>query len=116
MYLPIVMFFETSTDGWEHSTGEAVSSYYIIGEEYYLGYWKTRYHLKAMTYIAYAFGIFTAGCQMEKEDTDQIIAGKAFPEPFLQELSHVAWHPTDYIFADGESGAVEDSDGYVAHS
>ena len=68
MYLPIVMLFETSIDDWEHSTGEAVPGYYITGEEYYWDYWKTRYHLKAMTYIAYAFGIFTAGCQMGKED------------------------------------------------
>ena len=108
MYLPIVMFFETST-------GDAVSSYYIIGEEYYLGYWKTRYHLKAMTYIAYAFGIFTAAVRWKKKTLTSSLQVKPSPGPFLQELSHVAWYPTDYIFADGESGAVEDSDGYVAH-
>ena len=108
--LPIVQLFAASIDDWEQSTGEPIWSYFITNDQYSWGYWKARYHIKAMTYIAHTFGVHTFGCQLNRDDICQLLAGKTFPGPLLEDVSYVAWHPEDYIYTDGKSAALKDPD------
>ena len=108
--LPIVLLFAASIDDREQSTGEPIWRYFIINDQYSWGYWKARCHIKAMTYIAHAFGVHTFGCQLNRDDICQLLAGKTFPGPLLEGISHVAWYPEDYMYIDGESAALKDPD------
>ena len=104
----IVLIFQANIHDWEQSNDEPIWKYYIIRDEYSWGYWKTRFQLKAMFYIAHAFDIHVAGCQMTEQEIGNLVGGRAFPGPLLEGKSHVAWHPTEYIFTHEESAAVRD--------
>ncbi len=106
---PIAMVFRGKIDHWGHFSEESIWRYYPLSDQYYFwGYERTRLQLKAMVLIAWQFGIHVGGCQLPQKDIEDLVAGTVFPGPLLGHLSYVAWHPDDYIFANGESGKVAD--------
>ena len=108
--LPIVLLFEASVDGWEQNSGEPIWAYYVINDHYWWGYNVARYHIKAITYIAATMRVHTFGCQLNKDDIDQILTGNVFPGSLLAGVSHVAWYPDDYICTNEESAVAKDHD------
>lgn len=106
---PIEVLVRAKIEHWGHFSEDSIWRYYPLSDTYYnWGYEKTRLHLKAMTLIAWQFGVYIGGCQLPKEDIEAMIAGAVFPGPLLEPLHHVAWHPDDYIFAKEESCVVAD--------
>lgn len=106
---PIEVLIRVKIEHWGHFSEDSIWRYYPLSNTYYnWGYERTRLHLKAMTLIAWQLGIHIGGCQLPKKDMEAIIEGSVFPGPLFEPLHHVAWHPDDYIFANGESCAVAD--------
>lgn len=108
-YHPIAMVFRGKIDQWGHFSEESIWRYYTLSDQYYFwGYESTRLQLKTMVLIAWQLDIHIGGCQLPQKNIEDLVAGTIFPGPLLGHLSHVSWHPDDYIFANGESGLVTD--------
>lgn len=106
---PIAVVIRQEVDHWGHFSEDSIWRYYPLSDQYYLwGYERTRLQLKAMVLIAWQFRIHIGGCQLPKKDIEAMIAGSVFPGSLVEPLNHVAWHPDDYIFVEGESCAVAD--------
>lgn len=83
--------------------------YFISGDEWSWSYGRTRIQLKAMIWAAWQFKILIAGCLLPQDNINDLLAGKVFPGPLVDNLSWVMWHPDDYILTADESQVAADS-------
>jgi hypothetical protein len=105
---PIAVVLRQEINQWGHFSEDSIWRYYPLSDQYHWGYDRIRLQLKAIVLIAWQFGIHIGGCQLPKKDVEDMVAGSVFPGPLVEPLNHVAWHPDDYIFGEGESSAVAD--------
>ena len=96
----IALLFRGTIKDWSQSDEEPIWRYYPLEDFNFWGYQRTRLQLKAMIHIAYLFNISISGHQMTKSEISQIREGTIFPDPLMENRSHVAWHPDEYIFCE----------------
>lgn len=105
---PIALVFRGRIDHWGHPGEESIWRYYPQNDTLYWSYERTRIQMKAMVLAAWQFNIHIGGSELPQAQVEALIEGNIFPGPLLDHLSRVAWHPDDYIFANGESACAKD--------
>jgi len=105
---PIALVFRGRIDHWGHPGEESIWRYYPLQGTQYWSYDRTRIQIKAMVLTAWQFNIHIGGSELPQAQVEELIEGNIFPGPLLDHLSRVAWHPDDYIFANGESACAKD--------
>lgn len=105
--LPIALLFRAEITRLDD---EPIYRYYIIDDDWFWGYEKTRLQFIAMVFIAFRFKAYIGGYDMQKEDILKLISGTVFPGPIINKLHHVTWHPDDYIFTSQESAVATDDE------
>lgn len=111
---PIAMVLRVSIKKESDFSEQQIYKYYPLADHYFWGYERTRLQLKAFTFIAFQLGIHIWGCNVPKEQIEQIIERKIFAGPIIQKAHQVAWRPDDYIFTNRESAAALDPDEALA--
>ncbi|MDO8282357.1 MAG: hypothetical protein Q7U10_07015 [Thermodesulfovibrionia bacterium] len=104
--LPIALLFQVYIGILDD---EPIYKYYLADDEWYWDYDRTRIQLKAMFFAAFQFQVFICGCELPKSEIKNLIAGRAFPGPLVNNLNCVRWHPDEYICTSEESPVAIDS-------
>jgi hypothetical protein len=105
---PVALVFRGKIDHWGGTGEESIWKYYPMNDTLFWSYDRTRIQIKAMALTAWQFNIHMGGCELPQKQVEALIEGEIFPGPLLDHLSRVAWHPDDYIFANGESVCAKD--------
>lgn len=104
---PIALIFRASVG---EIGEERIYRYFIIGDEWSWEYPRARVQFKAMVFVALKFKVYITGFDLLKGEIDKLIWGQLFPGPVLTRLSHITWHPDDYIFTSKESAVAKDDE------